>query len=171
MKKVTMFVLTILMMFVLSAPAHALDRKLVAWFEGAGYQPYTEMEQSLIGTGLADDGTLWELVFDNDCDEDNNYTCWSPICSLSDLTSHMGEMSWIPFSTVPLPEGRTIYAFYPMSLIAIQGKAILDDGTLWNLVNLDSTCNCNDSSTCTPYDVLTSSNFVWYPAAPALPPI
>jgi hypothetical protein len=173
MKRGTLFVLALITML-LSSPAFALDRKMVAWWDGFGYTAPPEADLSLIGLALADDGTLWQLMMDNDCDEDNNYTCWSPTCSVSDATTHLGEMVWMPYSTTTIPQGRKITTFYPLlNSISVQGRAIMDDGSFWVLVNNNLDCSCYTyvENACLVSTTLTDTGFTWYPAAPALPSI
>jgi hypothetical protein len=144
-------------------------RKLVAWVDawanimGVGYPQGQDGFFSPVGIGIADDGTLWQLLFD----QYQNNTQWYPWCSTQVAVQTV--YWWVSYSTVTVPGGRKILQFQWLNTQVVTGRALMDDNTLWQLVASDPTCNCWNA--CDVSDPLTDAKYMWIPAAPALPSI
>lgn len=164
----------LILSFLLTAPAYAqTPRNMVHWFEEGPFAGSMSSDPWMAQTGiaLADDGTLWALLLDPRIDtEDPNSAVWNPMCSLYDATQRASSYSWVAYSTVSVPGGRKIVSYYPLTGSGVvEGRAIMDDGTLWTLVNTDTQCSCENI--CTISGAFTDSGFSWFQATPSLPSI
>lgn len=172
--KTIIFKIIFTLSFLFAALAHAqTPRNMVHWFEDGPFVNSMTSDQWIAQSGfaLADDGTLWALLLDPRTDtEDPNSPLWSPTCSLYNATQRASAYSWVAYSTVSVSGGRKIVTYYPLvGSGVIIGRAIMDDGTLWTLVNTDTQCSCENI--CSNYGAFTDSGFAWYQATPALPAI
>jgi hypothetical protein len=164
------FILSVLLLgiFLFSGLAMAHGRKIVYW----------DSDGPNLGLAVADDGSIWSLTYTSGCDINIdpfgcNYTCTKQ--SIVTLNNY----SWVRYSSVSLPEGRRILQYFPNSRgtnYALAGRALMDDGTLWDLVSISPDCTCEVcSSFCSCWnDYSNFSNYndnlySWFLGAPALP--